>query len=68
MRLLAAVALYARMPTIEIVEIDHAGALRLAEATGLTAYHAAYLWLAQKLSAKLVTLDGQLNTAGAVPR
>jgi predicted nucleic acid-binding protein len=56
------------MPTIEIVEIDHAGALRLAEATGLTAYHAAYLWLAQKLSAKLVTLDGQLNTAGAVPR
>src|ERR1700737_1542981 len=53
--MLAAFALYARM-AIEIVEIDHADALRLAEAVGLTIYDAAYLWLARKLVAELVTL------------
>jgi predicted nucleic acid-binding protein len=37
--LLAAFALYARMP-IEIVEIDHADTLRLAEAFGLSSYDA----------------------------
>jgi predicted nucleic acid-binding protein len=61
--LLAAFALYARMP-IEIVEVDHADTLRLAEAVGLTIYDAAYLWLAQKLAAELVTLDKRLQIAG----
>jgi len=62
--LLAAFALYARMP-IEIVEVDHADTLQLAEALGLSSYDAAYLWLAQKLAAELVTLDRKLQTAGA---
>jgi predicted nucleic acid-binding protein len=59
--MLAAFALYARM-AIEIVEIDHADALRLAEAVGLTIYDAAYLWLAV---AELVTLDKRLQSAAA---
>jgi predicted nucleic acid-binding protein len=62
--LLAAFALYARMP-IEVVEVDHADTLRLAEAFGLSSYDAAYLWLAQKLAAELVTLDRRLQTAVA---
>jgi predicted nucleic acid-binding protein len=39
---------------------------RLAVETRLTAYDAAYLWLARSLSADLVTLDGKL--AGAWSR
>jgi len=62
--LLAAFALDARMP-IEIIEVDHADTLRLAEAFGLSSYDAAYLWLAQKLAAELVTLDRRLQTADA---
>jgi predicted nucleic acid-binding protein len=62
--LLAAFALYTRMP-IEIVEIDHADTLGLAEAFGLSSYDAAYLWLADKLAAELVTLDKQLLSAVA---
>jgi predicted nucleic acid-binding protein len=62
--LLAAFALYARMP-IEIIEVDHSDALQLAEAFGLSSYDAAYLWLAQKLAAELVTLDRRLQTAVA---
>jgi predicted nucleic acid-binding protein len=62
--LLAAFALYARMP-IEIVEVDHADAVQLAEAFGLSSYDAAYLWLATTLAAELVTLDRRLQTAGA---
>ena len=61
--LLAAFALYARMP-IEIVEVDHADAVQLAEAFGLSSYDAAYLWLATTLAAELVTLDRRLQTAG----
>jgi predicted nucleic acid-binding protein len=62
--LLAAFALLARMP-IEIVEVDQADAVRLAEAFGLSSYDAAYLWVAQTLAAELVTLDRRLQTAGA---
>jgi predicted nucleic acid-binding protein len=62
--LLAAFALLARMP-IEIVEVDQADAVQLAEAFGLSSYDAAYLWLAQTLAAELVTLDRRLQTAGA---
>jgi predicted nucleic acid-binding protein len=35
----------------------------LAETTGLTAYDAAYLWLARHLGAGLVTLDCKLAAA-----
>jgi predicted nucleic acid-binding protein len=35
----------------------------LAEATGLTAYDASYLWLARTLNAELVTLDRKLAAA-----
>jgi predicted nucleic acid-binding protein len=45
---------------IEIVEIDHNEAIALAMKTGLTAYDASYLWLAQEAGAQLVTLDGML--------
>lgn len=37
--------------------------LALAEHTGLTAYDAAYLWLAHHLEADLVTLDARLQRA-----
>jgi predicted nucleic acid-binding protein len=63
--LLAALSMYDRM-SIEIVEVDYADTLQLAEAFGLSSYDAAYLWLAQTLSADLVTLDRRLQAAGAV--
>lgn len=49
--------------SVEIVAIDHAAVLDLAEATGLTAYDASYLWLARTLGAELVTLDRKLAAA-----
>ncbi|WP_428486385.1 type II toxin-antitoxin system VapC family toxin [Rhodopila sp.] len=51
---------------LEEVTVDHGGALAVAEATGLTAYDASYLWLAHELGAELVTLDRQLAKAAAV--
>lgn len=48
---------------VETVAVDHAAALDLAEATGLTAYDASYLWLARALGAELVTLDRKLAAA-----
>ena len=62
--LLAAFAIFMRMP-IEVVAVDLADALGLAEAHGLTSYDAAYLWLAQSLDAELVTLDKRLQIAGS---
>lgn len=62
--LLTAFAQQTRM-AIEIVDIDQSAALRLAEQTGLTTYDAAYLWLARRLQATLVTLDKQLAAADA---
>ena len=53
---------------IEEVAIEHEDALELAAATGLTAYDASYLWLAQRLGAELVTLDRQLAQAHAASR
>jgi predicted nucleic acid-binding protein len=50
---------------IETRPVHHAGVFELADATGLTAYDAAYLWLTRELSAQLVTLDGQLAKAAA---
>ena len=55
------------MIAIETREIDHAGALELAEQFRLTAYDASYLWLARQLNAELVTLDRQLARAAAAP-
>ena len=43
--------------------IDHDHVLELAEATGLTAYDASYLWLARSLGGELVTLDLKLAAA-----
>jgi predicted nucleic acid-binding protein len=60
-------ALYARMP-IEIVEVEHADVIELAEVFGLTSYDAAYLGLARKLAGELVTLDRRLQAAGAERR
>lgn len=65
--LIAALVLLARMD-IDIVEIDHGAALRLAEQAMLTVYDASYLWLAQTLGAELVTLDGRLEAAQATLR
>lgn len=48
---------------VETVAVDHAATLDLAEATGLTAYDASYLWLARSLGAELVTLDRKLAAA-----
>lgn len=39
------------------------GILELAEATGLTAYDASYLWVAHSMGAELVTLDRKLAAA-----
>ncbi|HYZ39309.1 MAG TPA: type II toxin-antitoxin system VapC family toxin [Stellaceae bacterium] len=63
--LLMALAMYGRMP-IDIAEVDHAEALQMAEALGLTSYDAAYLWLARTSAAELVTLDRKLQSAAAV--
>lgn len=62
--LMAAFRLYDRLSVEEVV-VDHCAALELAETTGLTAYDASYLWLAQRLGAGLVTLDKQLAKAEA---
>lgn len=48
---------------VETVTVDYYGVLALAEATGLTAYDASYLWIARGLGAELVTLDRKLAAA-----
>lgn len=48
---------------IELVAVAGAETLDLALARGLTAYDAAYLWLAQDRGVELVTLDRQLLKA-----
>jgi predicted nucleic acid-binding protein len=60
----AAVALgtFTRMH-IALHEPDAIELFRLAARTGLTAYDAAYLWLARFLAADLVTLDKKLERA-----
>jgi predicted nucleic acid-binding protein len=45
------------------VAVDYLASLALAEATGLTAYDASYLWLARSLGGELVTLDRKLAAA-----
>ncbi len=48
---------------VETVAVDHGAALDLAEATGLTAYDASYLWHARVLDGELITLDRKLAAA-----
>jgi len=50
---------------VERIAVDHAASLDLAEATGLSAYDASYLWLSRTLRGELVTLDGKLMAASA---
>ncbi len=62
--LLAAHRLFTRLdiaqPAVELPEV-----VELAQQSGLTAYDASYLWLARRLPAELVTLDGPLARAAA---
>lgn len=46
-------------------EVDHPAVLSLALQHQLTAYDAAYLWLAQHLQIPLITLDGSLAEAAS---
>lgn len=48
---------------VEEVEVPLAEVVMLAEQTNLTCYDAAYLWLATRLKADLVTLDERLGGA-----
>ena len=44
-------------------EVDFDEVILLAESKGITVYDAAYLWLARRLAAELVTLDKKLAAA-----
>jgi len=48
---------------IGLMEVDHYEVLALADESGLMAYDASYLWLANRLGAELVTLDRALERA-----
>lgn len=65
--LVAAHNLLARMEIHE-VEVRFAEVLELAEAAGITAYDASYLWLGKTLGLELVTLDRGLARAAAKER
>ena len=49
---------------IRYVDVDHDAVLELAIEKNLTAYDAAYLWLARTLKAPLATLDARMEAAG----
>jgi predicted nucleic acid-binding protein len=53
---------------ITLLEPDSLRVFQLASRTELTAYDAAYLWLASSLSAELVTLDEKLERAATIIR
>jgi predicted nucleic acid-binding protein len=50
---------------IQLVDVDHAVVIELAERTGLSTYDASYLYLARRHGAELVSLDRRLLTAAA---
>jgi predicted nucleic acid-binding protein len=62
--LLAAFAMLARLAVAQSA-VDVGEVLQLSERARLTVYDAAYLWLARRLGAELVTLDKRLATAAA---
>ena len=51
---------------LTLVPIPAVGLLSLATATGLTAYDAAYLWLARRLKCELLTFDERLARAAEI--
>lgn len=59
---LAALGLFAELP-LERHAVDPRAVLSLAERYALTAYDAAYLWLAERLQAPLATFDAKLAAA-----
>ena len=52
---------------IRHLEVNHSAVLLLAEATRLSAYDAAYVWLARALGVELVSLDRRVLQAAAEP-
>ncbi|GAN77207.1 type II toxin-antitoxin system VapC family toxin [Acidisphaera rubrifaciens] len=62
--LLAALALMGEL-AIDERPVDAVQVAALAQATQLTAYDAAYLWLSRTLGIELVTLDSRLARAAA---
>jgi len=66
-RLLAAHARFERLG-LEQAPVDPAAVLQLAETTGLTAYDAAYVWLAGALGVELVSLDARVQRAATAQR
>lgn len=50
---------------VHVYDVDPIEVLTLADRLNLSAYDAAYLWLAQTLQAELVTLDERLEKAVA---
>jgi predicted nucleic acid-binding protein len=61
----AALTLY-ESADIQLVDADTAALVALAQRYRLTAYDAAYLWLAAELKAPLATFDRQLGEAARV--
>jgi len=53
-------ALFGRLD-VRLHAVDAAAVFAVARETGLTAYDAAYVWLARALRADLVTLDGKVE-------
>jgi predicted nucleic acid-binding protein len=60
-------AAYARFAHLRVrhLEVNVAAVILLAEATRLSAYDAAYVWLARALGVELVSLDRRLLQAAA---
>jgi predicted nucleic acid-binding protein len=62
--LMVGLQLFTRLE-IAMHHVDVPEAVELARLAGLSAYGASYLWLARRLPAELVTLDGRLARAWA---
>jgi predicted nucleic acid-binding protein len=62
--LLLAFSLLSRLG-IEEIQVPPEALVEVARKSGLTAYDAAYLWLARAMDVELVSLDARLNAAQA---